>query len=179
MRRGSLAAFAGFTALTVTLGIGCGGSNRGAKGPSVEGGLPRMVVSAMREEAQGAPARAAGLWLEALDAAVAAPDDPWQIAVEEAALDALVIRSIASFSDVGEDDGLVYRMQDGSFEGLPPAGSIAGRLAAAATRASDPFSAGLIARALHELATHRGDVESAERWHSAMGCARRRRWWDR
>ena len=63
----------------------CGGANPGAKGPGADRrDLAAMVVGAMREEASGDPARATELWLRALDAAVAAPDNPWQLATEEA-----------------------------------------------------------------------------------------------
>jgi hypothetical protein len=130
-----------------------------------------MVTEAMREEANGDAARASELWLGALDAAVATPESPWQIATEEAALDALVGRTLASLGDASDDDALVYRSWDGSLAPSPPRTSIAGRLASAAGRASDPFSAGLIARALHELATHRGDGSDTGRWRVATGCA--------
>ncbi len=159
-------------ALVVALAAvtGCGGSSPAAKGPSAAGRLPQMVVGAMREEARADAAHAAELWLGALDAAVAAPDDPWQVATEEAALDALVVRSIDSFSDASEDDGIVYRIKDGSFEQSPPGASIAARLASAAKHARDPFSAALIARALHEIATHRGDAKASAAERAATGC---------
>ena len=125
----------------------------------------------MREEAKGEPSRAAQLWLGALDAAVDSPDDPWQIAAEVAAVDALVARSIDAFDDASEDTALVYRTNDGSLSVPPAPASIAARLEAAAGRAADPFSAGLLARALHELATHDGDADEARKWRAATGCA--------
>ncbi|MGO8992288.1 MAG: DUF3857 domain-containing protein [Polyangiaceae bacterium] len=150
----------------------CGGANQTPKGPGGSAhDLPGMVVGAIREEAKGDPARAAELWLGALDAAVGAPDDSWQLATEQAALDALVARSVASLEDASEDTAIVYRTNDGSFAATPPRASIAGRLATAAGRASDPFSAGLIARALHELATRRRDPGEVEKWRAATGCA--------
>jgi hypothetical protein len=153
------------------LAVACGGGP-GAKGPGAERrDLPALVAAAVRQEAIGDPGRAASDWLDALDAAIASPDDAWQLAAEEAALDALVIRSVASFSDASENTALVYRTNDGSFASPTPPASIAGRLAAAEARASDPFSAGLVARALHEIATHRGDAADARRWRAATGCA--------
>ena len=38
--------------------------------------------------------------------------------------------------------------------------------------AEGPFAKGLIARALTELAEHRGDPETAEAWRGKTGCAR-------
>ena len=76
-----------------------------------------------------------------LDAAVAARTTRGS-RTEEAALDALVARSIDSFSDGSKDDGIVfYRINDGSFEASPPGASISARLAAAAKQARDPFPA--------------------------------------
>jgi hypothetical protein len=150
----------------------CGGADHGANAPQgSRHDLPGMVTAAMREEAQGDPARAADLWLRAVDAAVDSPEDPWQIAALAASTDALVARSIDAFDDASEDTGLVYRTNDGSFAVPPAKGSIAARLEAAAGRAHDPFSAGIVARALHELATHDGDAGEAAKWRAVTGCS--------
>ncbi|HEY2509750.1 MAG TPA: hypothetical protein VGI39_02805, partial [Polyangiaceae bacterium] len=168
MRRAALWAIAALVAA-------CGGP--GANAPSGgHGDLPNAVVAATREEAIGEPSRAIELWLGVVDAAVAAPNDPWQIPAEEAALDALVLRSIDALEEASEDTALVYRTRDTTFAARPagsgsPGGSIEARLAAAAAKASDPFSRGLVARALDELTTHRGDFDVAARWRAATGCS--------
>ena len=86
-----------------TLVAACGGGGNGAKspkGPRVD--LAAAVVEATRLEAMEGDARGAQAWLDVVDAAIASPDDPWQIAAEEAALDALVSRTIPSFIDLGD-----------------------------------------------------------------------------
>ena len=108
MRRAALVA-------SLALVGACGGADHGAKTPGgAHRDLPGMVLEAMREEAKGDPARATSLWLGALDAAVDSPGDAWQIATEEAALDALVLRSITAFEDASPDVALVYRTRDAS-----------------------------------------------------------------
>jgi len=135
-----------------------------AKSPTAgNADLPNKVVAATREEAIGDPAKATSMWLGVLDAAVDAAGDPWQIAAEEAALDALVLRDVNALEDVGGDSALAYRAKD--------TGEIATRLAKAASHADDPFSAGLVARALHDLAAHAGNAGDAAKWRVATGCA--------
>ncbi len=140
----------------------CGGGP--AKSPTAgNADLPNKVVAAEREEAIGDPAKAVTMWLGVLDAAVDAAGDPWQIAAEEAALDALVLREVSALEDAGADSALAYRVKD--------AGEIGKRLTAAAGRADDPFSAGLVARALHDLAAHSGNASETAKWRAATGCA--------
>jgi hypothetical protein len=139
----------------------CGAPSAKSPGAS-DAGLPNKVVAATREEAIGDPARAVAMWLDTLDAAVDAPGDAWQIATEEAALDALVLREVSALADTGDDSALAFRVTTPT---------IATRLAAAAKRADDPFTAGLVARALHSLAAHAGSSDETAKWRSTTGCA--------
>lgn len=140
----------------------CGGP--GAKAPTAgNADLVNRVVAATKEEATGDPTRAVGMWLDAVDAAVDAHGDPWQIAAEQAALDALVLRDLSALEDAGPDAALAYRVTS--------AQTTATRLTAAAARADDPFSAGLVARALHDLAAHAGNADDTATWRAATGCA--------
>jgi hypothetical protein len=152
---------------------GCGGHDKTARIPRGAGSdLATPFVEAMREEAKGDPAKATSMYLSVLDAAVQSPDNPWQLTVEQAALDALVWRTIPALGEASEDGALVYRTKDTSLASPHDKDSIAGRLTAIAGRAEDPFSAGLIARAMEELAEHRGDAADAEKWRAVRGCAR-------
>jgi hypothetical protein len=152
----------GLGALALVACAACGGPPAGAPGAS-NANLPEKVVVAMRQEAVGDATRAVGVWLDALDAAVDASGDPWQVPAENAALDALVLRSIDALADASDSTALAFRTAQGDL--------IAKRLSAAAGRASDPFSAGLIARAMHVLATRAGDAASAATWRAETGCA--------
>ena len=150
--------------VAIALLAACGGGTPGAKGARASNvDLATPLINAVREEAKGDPAKAIALYEDALEAAVNAPDSRWQLVVEQAALDALVWRSVPSFEEVTEDSALAYR--------TGTTAAIEARLAKIAAKADDAFSAGLIARAMEELTTFRGDAAEGAKWHAARGCA--------
>jgi hypothetical protein len=152
----------------------CGGNAPDPKSgrTAQSGDVARRIVAAMREEATGDPARARQLYLDALAEASHAKTE-WQIIGAEAALDALVWRRIPALGEVSEDAALVYRTKDAALwtaaEGREP---ISRELPKQFASADGPFTKGLIARALEELAEHHGEADESERWRAARGCAR-------
>ena len=150
-------------AISLSLLAACGGGAPAIKGPQgANTDLATPLINAVGEEAKGDPAKAIALYLTALEAAVSSSGSPWQLAVEQAALDALVWRSVPALEEVSEDGALAYRTATTT--------AMEEKLAKIAGKADDPFSAGLIARALEELTTFRGDAGASAKWHAARGC---------
>jgi hypothetical protein len=148
-----------------TLAAGCAGP--GAKSPLLgEDKLATSFAAAFDEEAKGSADSALRMYLEIVDDATQRERSPWQLATLGAALDALVLRSVPALADVTGDTALAYRTNH-----EPPLGTIAARLAAAYAKAAGPFARGLLARALLDLAEHRGDAVEAARWRGGTGCA--------
>lgn len=141
--------------------------------------LAAMLAAAFDEEAKGSPTVARKLYLDVADRAAGAPESPWQRLTLEAALDALVLRSVPEFGDETDGSALAYRADDptelvgqGRTFATLPGDAIGTRLSVAYENAAGPFARGLIARALLDLAEHRGDVGDAEAWRRRTGCAR-------
>ena len=158
-------------ALALTAACGTGGP---ARDPHARANTAAPFVAAMHEEQVGDPGQARAHYLDVLRRAEQAPNDPLSIPTEAAALDALVTRTIAAFATATDDSGLVYRAVEGSLgkpETKPADHSTLAELARIADDADDPFTRGLIARAVEEMYTHRGDTADAAAWREARGCA--------
>jgi hypothetical protein len=162
--------------LSVVLAACAGGPKNGASGP---GDVTAKLAAAFDEEAKGSPTTAKNLYLEVAERAARAPENPWYMASLESALDALVHRSVPAFSATTESSALAYRTDDptelagdgGTAHPLPQ-GAIGPRLAAIYKDAAGPFARGLVARAMLDLAEHRGDPGDAALWRERTGCAR-------
>jgi hypothetical protein len=155
----------------VTAACGTGGP---ARDPHARANTAGPFVAAMHEEQVGDPGQARAHYLDVLSRAEQAPDDPVSLYTAAAALDALVSRTVSSFATATDDSGLVYRTVDGSLgkpEAKPADHSTLAELARIADDADDPFTRGLIARAMEEMYTHRGDTAEARSWRVAHGCA--------
>jgi hypothetical protein len=136
----------------------------GSKGPGMgEDTLAPTLASAFDEEAKGSPEAALGLYLDVAEKASEAGDSPWQIVTLEAALDALVLRSVPALAEFTMDTALAFRTE-------PSKGAIAARLSATYAKAVGPFARGLIARAMVDLAEHQGDASNAALWRARSGC---------
>ncbi len=157
MRRVS---YVGLVAIASSLACGGAPANPGSKTGSAN--LDKPFLEALRTEATGDPTKARERYVDAIKAALAAPDDGWSVPTVNASLDALVFRDVAGLDDTAGRTALVFRT----------AGDALPMLEDARKKASDPFTPGLIARALEALAEHRGDVDGAEKWRRATGCAR-------
>ncbi|WP_394826916.1 hypothetical protein [Pendulispora albinea] len=161
-----------FALAVVVTAAACAGEKPLVHAPARPGGAVGKLIAATREEAQGDPSRAKQMQLDVLES-LPAPDDPWHLVVLQASLDALVGRSVSGLSDVSEDAALVYRTKDAALwrsgEGKEP---VAERLPRLYEKLEGPFAKARIAEALQELAEHRGDWESAERWRARSGCVR-------
>jgi hypothetical protein len=145
-----------------------------ARDPNARANTAGTFVAAMHEEQVGDPGQARAHYLEVLARAERAPNDPLSLPTEAAAIDALVSRTISAFATATDDAGLVYRVVEGSLgkpETKPADHSVLTELARIADDADDPFTRGLIARAIEEMYTHRGDVAEAASWRTARGCA--------
>lgn len=143
--------------------IACGGGAKAPRGGDARAQVTRLVAT-VKEEAVGDPARAKDAYLDLLGA-LPAPEDPWHLVLAQASLDALVWREVSAFRDFTSDTALAYR--------TPSQGdAVRARLPKAYEDAEGPFAKGLVARALTELAEHRGDPDAAERWRGKTGCAR-------
>ncbi len=144
------------------LAAACAGP--GPKGPgSGDDALPSSLAAAFDEEAKGSPDRALGMYLDVVQQAAERGPSAWQVATLEAALDALVLRSVPGLAEIGMDSALAFRADR--------SGSIAARLGATYARATGPFARGLLAHAMVDLAEHRGDSADAARWRARTGCA--------
>ncbi|MDP9035106.1 MAG: hypothetical protein M3O50_09885, partial [Myxococcota bacterium] len=132
-----------------------------AAGPRTD--LAGAFAGAFRVDAVGEPREAVARYLGLLDAAARAEGDPLQVPAIEAALDALVTRTMPSLGETtAMDAALVYRTRE----------PIAKDLIRIAGEARGPFARGLVARALSSLAERQGDATQAETWRTAGGCAR-------
>ncbi len=157
------AAHVSFVAFGLALLGACGGP--GADSPAgANADLVTPFAVAFRDEATADPEKATNEYLAVVDSAAAAPASPWQMAILDAALDALVDRAVSAFADVTPDSALAYRTK------LGPA--IEKHLASTAAHASGAFAAGRIAETLTSLAQRRGDAAAAESWRGRSGCAR-------
>jgi hypothetical protein len=151
----------------------CGGAERQARvpGAGVSSAAPAFV-EALRKEATGDPETAVRAYLDLVDAATAGAQPGPARSAEEAAnlyvlyaaLDALVLRRVPAFDEATSRSSLAYRTRAQK--------TIEARLAQAARRTEEPLSRGAIARALVDLAEHRGDAKEADEWRAATGCAR-------
>src|SRR5262249_5361250 len=145
----------------------CGGGHRHAKGPEALGKLPQPIASAFREEAIGDPIKAVDGYAKALELAVQIPEDPASVAVTMAALDALVHRDVAAFSDVSSSSALADRVAPADLE--KKGGTVEARLAKIQEKAEGPFAPGLVARARLALAERHGDAKMAETLRAQTG----------
>jgi hypothetical protein len=153
-----------------------GGPRQAGRGPD---DLPEKLAAAFDEEAKGSPAKARKMYLDVADEAAKMPDSPWHAVTLEAALDGLVLRSVPAFEDETDGSALAYRSDDptqligdAGMLGALPEDAMGTKLSAAYGSAAGPFAKGLIARAMLDLAEHRGDVVDAARWRQRTGCAR-------
>jgi hypothetical protein len=151
--------------LAALVAVACGGPNK-AESPHSHSRLVPMVTDAFREEATGDQAKAADLWLRALDAAATQDEDPKSVPVMMSALDALVHRQVSAFAEIAQTSALADR--------LPPKerASIDERLAKTLAHAEGPFAAHLVANARLALAERRGDAKTAQDMRARSGCAR-------
>ena len=169
-------------AAVATLGVACGSPNpKAPAGWEGRADLASPFLAAMREEATGEPLLAKKLYLKTIDAAVQWPSDPFQLHALMGSLDALVFRRASGLAEVGHDTALVFRTKDhallpGMRDPVKKGGEehepVWARLPWAIRHADDPFTPGLIARAMRRIAEHHGDVAEAEKWRAASGCVR-------
>jgi len=152
----------------VALGA-CGGGDKRVKAPGGLGKLAPPLAAAFKEDAVGDPAKAIDLYARALDEAATSPDDPAHVAVTMAALDALVHRSVAAFSDVAPTSALADRVDPAK---LGKGDTVEERLAKVQDRAEGPFAGPLVAYARLALAERRGDAKAAEAMRARTGCVR-------
>ena len=164
------------------LAVACGGGGNPKAPTGWEGraDLSNPFLQAFREEATGDPALAKKLYVISLDNAVQWPKDPYQLPVLMATLDALVFRKVGGLAEVASDSALVFRTKDHALlpgprdlpvKGLEP-DTVWPRIPWAIRHADDPFTPGLLARAMQKIAEHHGDVAEAEKWRAASGCVR-------
>jgi hypothetical protein len=151
--------------LTALAVAACGGGDNQAKTPRAHGKLSTTLAAAFKEEATGDPAKAVGMYVQAIDFAGAAPEDPLSVPVAMAALDALVHRNVYAFGDVSSSSALVDRLD-------AKTGSVDEKLAQVQQRADGPFVAALVANARLALAERRGDPRAASAHRASTGCAR-------
>lgn len=147
----------------------CGGRDLRPKSPVTQGALAQPLAAAFEEDATGTPERAIDLYARALDLAVKTPLDPASVAVTMAALDALVHRSVAAFSDIAPTSALADRVDPSS---LAKGNGVDERLATIAEHAEGPFAGPLVAYARLALAERRGDAKAAEALRARTGCIR-------
>lgn len=121
--------------------------------------LYQVAEKAYRLEISGDPATAEKAWLDALDRVAESDQDPWQVPVALAALDALVYRNVNALSN--GRSALAFRTKGSTTEA---------RLSALAKKAKGPFLPGLVSRARVTLAEVRGNVEGAEVVRRDSGC---------
>src|SRR5665213_1096035 len=81
-------------------------------GPTSDDVTPRLLA-AMKEEAIGDPNKAAAMYVDLMEDAVYA--SPWDVAVLEASVDALMTRDVAGLSEFSERTALAYRLRDAAF----------------------------------------------------------------
>jgi hypothetical protein len=160
----------------------CGGGNPKAP-PGWEGraDLSGPFVQALKEEATGDPLLAKKLYLKSIDNAVQWPTDPYYVPILMASLDALVFRRVGALSEVTNDSALAFRTKDHVLLPGPrderPRGTeepeqVWPRIPWALRHADDPFTPGLLSRAMQKIAEHHGDVAEAEKWRAKTGCVR-------
>jgi hypothetical protein len=149
----------------------------GPKGPALgEDTLPPALASAFDEEAKGNPEAALRMYLDVVEKASERGESAWQVVTLEAALDALVLRSVPALAEVTMDSALAFRTEKslpvsgGADRREAPKGTIAERLDAIYARANGPFARGLIAHAMVDLAEHGGDTSGAALWRARTGC---------
>lgn len=147
----------------------CGGRDLRPKSPVTHGALALPLAAAFEEDATGTPERAIELYAKALEQAATTPLDPASVAVTMAALDALVHRSVAAFSDVAATSALADRVDPAW---LGKGKGVDDRLAAIGERAEGPFAGPLVAHARLALAERRGDAKAAEALRARTGCVR-------
>lgn len=155
--------------LLLSVVAACGGQDKRAKSPGALGKLAPPLAKAFKEDAVGDQAKAIDLYVKALDEAVTTPDDPASVAVIQAALDALVHRSVVAFSDVASTSALADRVDPGA---LGKGNTVDERLAKVLDRAEGPFAAHLVATARLALAERRGDAKTADAMRARSGCIR-------
>jgi hypothetical protein len=138
---------------------------------------PRAFARALEQEALASPAVSA--YLDAIDAAVRAPEAPGALDAVVASLDALVDRRLDALEGLPEHAA--------AFRGRAALPEVTARLAAAwsalgaippaagpsAARRADARAvmAGFVAAALHEIAVYAGDAKAAASWGARRGCA--------
>ena len=147
--------------VTLLLAVACGGGAKTPHGPVPDFGVP--FTAAVREEATGDQTKARAAYADSIASAVHYGDDPHALAALLASLDALVERSVMPLARASGDGALIYRG--------PKDDKTLASLAKSYDDADDPFSKGLLARSLEELASRRGDDKEAARWSAARGCA--------
>jgi len=114
-------------------------------------------------EAEARTSIAMSPYLGVLEAAAAAPDDPWSVGVTAAALDALLWRKVPLVPALAQ--GVTARLPSG----FP---TLAARLRRLHERVEAPWLRGLYALALHDLALRVGAPQAAHRYRRAAGCPR-------
>jgi hypothetical protein len=129
-----------------------------------------QLIAAMKEEAIGDPAKAEGMYVDLLDDAMYS--SPWELAVAEASIDALITRDVYGLSEISDRTALAYRTRDAAFFDVDHPEIIAGRMPRIFRIQQDSIKKGVIARGMMQLAEQRGNWADAERWRSASGCAR-------
>jgi hypothetical protein len=151
----------GLLGATALLAVACGG---GAKSPHGDGpDYGALYTAALREESTGSAAKARAQYEDLVLAAVDVPTDARALPALVASLDALVERTVEPLRGPAPDSALWYRSA--------PDPDVEKKLSAAMAKADDPFSRGVIARSLEELALRRGDAKAAAEYRAARGCA--------
>ncbi len=146
--------------ITLLAPVACGGDAKSP--PRLSGKLPTDFATALREEQVGSQEAALDRWLALVDAAVAAPDDPWSAPAVYAALDAIVWRTPQVLSTVTDASALYYRTARTK--------QTVARLTKAEAEATDLVSQHALASALATIHEFAGDAQAAQKARARSGC---------
>ncbi len=155
-------------ALSVVLFAACGGPPKAAVPDAVVAReLSALTVTAFRAEALEAPEKAFRAYADLIFAAKAG-ESAWHLAAARAAVDALVLRQVASLERVTDRSALAFRMAK-TREADPERD--AERLFTSSLEGASPVVRRELLRGLVAVATRRGDAAAASRARAASGCA--------
>ena len=148
----------------VAISVGaCGGP--GSKTPEhAASEVTNAFVEATRAEMNGDDKKALEVHARVISDALGVASDAHRVAAIIASLDAVSEGGASALEDATSHMAILDRRTDGA--------QTLAALATAYGNGSDPFGKGLIANTLAERAAETGDVQAAERWRVATGCAR-------
>lgn len=143
--------------------------------------LPHAAALSRAFDAESTDSLAATPYLDALDAAMARPTEPFALATVVSSVNALAWSGPPTVEELSETPValrsrdllplVVQRLTRAYFAG-PSAGAAAPAAAPPSTAYAPLFSRGLVAQALHQLALFAGDEGAATTWRERAGCVR-------